>query len=341
MQIWALECDMWWRPHDLSDHWYKEDERHLKQIWPQFTVSWLSGKESTCQCRRCRFDPWVGKIPWRRKWQSTSVFLPEEPHGQRCLVAYSPWGHKETDMTKHIWPHSLEPMVRIWRLKSILSLLIVFNSLMWKHRNTWLSLPSTEFWDILLCGTAVAWLTNTDDLGFLSNGSPTQHYWVSGPYILYLINQPTLPTLQSRTRLWNPCWFDSVTSFPDNFCTPWWMGLVNPSLETRPMGYWIRKSESPSLHHFSPTSLLPIKPCNSEYLWAMSNSKFIWGMDPWRVPCGKSYSPNANDVIEVEDDRSRPNQRRTFPLGNSEPWCIECLAVFVTNTTSLFFLWKQ
>ena len=36
---------------------------------------WLSGKESTCQCRRCRFNPWVRKIPWRRKWQPTPVFF--------------------------------------------------------------------------------------------------------------------------------------------------------------------------------------------------------------------------------------------------------------------------
>ena len=49
-----------------------------------------SGKEPTCQCRklkRCRFDPWVGKIPWRRKWQPTLVFLPGEFHGQRSLAA--------------------------------------------------------------------------------------------------------------------------------------------------------------------------------------------------------------------------------------------------------------
>ena len=58
---------------------------------------WLSGKESTCQCtihRRFRFDPWVGKSPWRRKWQPTLVFLPGESHGQRSLAVYSPWGHK-------------------------------------------------------------------------------------------------------------------------------------------------------------------------------------------------------------------------------------------------------
>ena len=61
---------------------------------------WLNGKGSTCQYRRPRFDPWVGKIPWGRKWQPTSVFLSEESHGQRSLVGYSPWGSKELDMTE-------------------------------------------------------------------------------------------------------------------------------------------------------------------------------------------------------------------------------------------------
>ena len=48
-----------------------------------------SGKESSCQrtrCKGCRFNPWIGKIPWRRKWQPTPVFLPEKFHGQRTLV---------------------------------------------------------------------------------------------------------------------------------------------------------------------------------------------------------------------------------------------------------------
>ena len=52
----------------------------------------LQCKETTCQSRRCRFDPWVGKIPWRRKWQRSLVFLPGESHGQRSLEGYSPWG---------------------------------------------------------------------------------------------------------------------------------------------------------------------------------------------------------------------------------------------------------
>ena len=54
------------------------------------------------QCRRPGFNPWVGKIPWRRKWQPTPVFLPGEFHGQRSLVGYSPWGHKESGMTEQL-----------------------------------------------------------------------------------------------------------------------------------------------------------------------------------------------------------------------------------------------
>ena len=49
---------------------------------------WLSGKEFTCQCRRHGFSSQVRKIPWRRKWQPTLVFLPGEFHGLRSLVAY-------------------------------------------------------------------------------------------------------------------------------------------------------------------------------------------------------------------------------------------------------------
>ena len=46
------------------------------------------------------FDPWVGKIPWRRKWLPIPVFLRGEFRGQRSLAVYSPWGHKESDTTE-------------------------------------------------------------------------------------------------------------------------------------------------------------------------------------------------------------------------------------------------
>ena len=63
-----------------------------------------SGKEPACQCRRCKrcqFDPRVGKIPWRRKWQPTPVFLPGQSQGQRNLVGCSPWDCKE--LVGHDW----------------------------------------------------------------------------------------------------------------------------------------------------------------------------------------------------------------------------------------------
>ena len=62
-----------------------------------------SGKEPTYQCRSCKrrgFDPWVGKIPWRREWQPSPVFLPGESHGQRGLVSCSPQSRTELDMTE-------------------------------------------------------------------------------------------------------------------------------------------------------------------------------------------------------------------------------------------------
>ena len=52
--------------------------------------------------RETGFDPWVGKIPWRREWQPTPGLLPRKLHGQRSLVGYSPWGRKDSDMTERL-----------------------------------------------------------------------------------------------------------------------------------------------------------------------------------------------------------------------------------------------
>ena len=62
-----------------------------KKYWIYGLPWWLSGKESTCQCRRPRFDPWVWKIPWRKKWQPTLGFLPGESHAQRSLAGFGPY----------------------------------------------------------------------------------------------------------------------------------------------------------------------------------------------------------------------------------------------------------
>ena len=67
--------------------WWLSGKVHL-------TVLRVSSKEAACQFRRLWFNPWAGKIPWRRKWPPTPVFLPGKSHGQRSLVGYIPWGHK-------------------------------------------------------------------------------------------------------------------------------------------------------------------------------------------------------------------------------------------------------
>ena len=83
---------------------------HHRLLW------WLGGKESACQSRRCRrqrFDPWVRKILWSRKWQPTPVFLPVKSHGQRSLEGYSPNGPKELDMSKRLSTHIIHMAWRI------------------------------------------------------------------------------------------------------------------------------------------------------------------------------------------------------------------------------------
>ena len=67
---------------------------------PQGIPGGSDGKESACQCKRPGFDLWVRKMPWRREWQPTPVFLPGESRGQRRLAGYSPFSHKESDTTE-------------------------------------------------------------------------------------------------------------------------------------------------------------------------------------------------------------------------------------------------
>ena len=95
-------------PHSTPDNNFIKLGKFLATL--QVFRGNTSGKEAACQCwrhKRCRFDPWVGKVPWRRAWQPTPVFLPGESHGQRSLEGYSPQGHKELDMTEVTQPASI------------------------------------------------------------------------------------------------------------------------------------------------------------------------------------------------------------------------------------------
>ena len=85
--------------------------RESLSLWAGFPGG--SVVESACQCRRPGFNPWVWKIPSRRKWQSTPVFLHRKSHGQRSLVGYSPWNESES---RSIASDSLRPygLYRPW-----------------------------------------------------------------------------------------------------------------------------------------------------------------------------------------------------------------------------------
>ena len=98
------------------------------------------------RCRKHGFDPRVGKIPWRRKWQPTPVFLPVKPHRQRRLVGYSPQGYKESDMTEHTYTH----VAFVYLLLPILSVFshFFFVSIMLYHVFSYFS--SVHQWSLIV-----------------------------------------------------------------------------------------------------------------------------------------------------------------------------------------------
>jgi len=100
---------------------------------------WLSDKESTCPFRRGGFNPWVRKIPWRRQWQPTPVFLPGKCYGQRRLASYSPWGCRVGHdwVTEPTHTHSFQqlPLAISWKLTMSYNFLIKRN--LWLQHNVW------------------------------------------------------------------------------------------------------------------------------------------------------------------------------------------------------------
>ena len=79
----------------------------LTYSWCQSTIRGFPGgsEGKGSACGRPRFNPRVGKIPWRRQWHPTPVLLPGKSHGWRSLVGYSPWGGKGSDMTERLHFH--------------------------------------------------------------------------------------------------------------------------------------------------------------------------------------------------------------------------------------------
>ena len=91
----------YWSGHTLGLLWY-------------WMVCAGNEQRSFCHFWDCTqvLHSWVRKIPWRRKWQTTPVFLPGESHGQRSLAGYSPRGRKES--VRHDWVTSLSLPLYVW-----------------------------------------------------------------------------------------------------------------------------------------------------------------------------------------------------------------------------------
>ena len=104
LQYSSLENSMDYIVHEVSKcqsqlnnfHFHK---MHKKFLWKFIFINLFPGSSDGRICLQYEkpgFNPWVGKIPWRWKWQPTPVFLPGKFHGWRTLAGYSPWGHKKT-----------------------------------------------------------------------------------------------------------------------------------------------------------------------------------------------------------------------------------------------------
>ena len=138
------------------------------------------------------FNPWVRKIPWRRAWQSTRVFLPGGSHGQRTLVGYSPWGHDWvtntftfTQLLKllisllkslHIRGYGFRVWQKTWvsLLKSVLEKCEVSHQSYIHHMNIWV------YECIELCVCVYIYIHTHISIGE-GNGTPFQYFCLENP----------------------------------------------------------------------------------------------------------------------------------------------------------------
>ena len=119
----------WGVPASFVTPWFCESKSFSLEIFPSFskivficvyTVAWAFLVAQRLKHLPAMwgpgFYPWVRKIPWRRKWQPTPVFLPGESHGRRSLVGSSPWGRKELDTTERLHFHLHSCFSHVWLL---------------------------------------------------------------------------------------------------------------------------------------------------------------------------------------------------------------------------------
>ena len=108
--------------HDQGHLWSEQGPDQAPKELGKLLLTWYSWWfrwwRVGLQCRRPGFIPWVGKIPWRRKWQPTAVFSPEESHGQKSLADYSSWGRQELDTTERITLSHFYSWPEVWKAEA-------------------------------------------------------------------------------------------------------------------------------------------------------------------------------------------------------------------------------
>ena len=96
----------------------KPGRSSVLHYFPEFAQNhfhWVGCHPTILQCRRCGFHLWVGKIPWRKKWQSTPIFLPGKFHGQGSLASYSPWGPKKIQTWQQLIKNNNSTVLTPWK----------------------------------------------------------------------------------------------------------------------------------------------------------------------------------------------------------------------------------
>ena len=151
-------------------------------------------KESACNCRRTEFNSWVRTEFWRKEWLLTPVLLPGEPHGQRSLVGYNPWGHKESDMTE--WLHIQCPLGRLW----------IRTELHEGRQGTRPPLVGVRWWQKCRACSLKTWL-QLPDLGGGSNVCLMPQQQRQGSFDVGNNPAALWPAVLQSSALWTTPWF--------------------------------------------------------------------------------------------------------------------------------------
>ena len=133
---------------------YAKEIKYLANGSKGFPGSSVS-KESVCQCRKPSFVPWVGKIPWRRKWQPTPVFLPGNPHRQRSLVGCSPRDLKESGTTERLTVFLISAGAR--NRDGVIQDSSKEDTLVWWLRTLWVTWETDKVFENIPAKTLPAW----------------------------------------------------------------------------------------------------------------------------------------------------------------------------------------